>query len=112
MSQAAADAEVAAGAPLPAETLAAGSQALPRLGRLPELLPPRLLAHEAARALQRPLESLAVGDSTAAASLPGPSSPAKRQPMQPLAGADMTLNLTVLLSVDKAITQWHTPPIP
>jgi len=48
------------GAALPADTLAMARQLIPQLGRLPELLPPRLLAHAPVRAMQRPLLQLAV----------------------------------------------------
>lgn len=48
------------GAALPADALAMARQLIPQLGRLPELLPPRLLAHAPVRAMQRPLLQLAV----------------------------------------------------
>lgn len=59
-SQALADAGATADGPLPAATLALANQPLTLLGRLPELMPLRLLAHRPARTMQRPLLQLAV----------------------------------------------------
>lgn len=58
--QAEVDAAAALGAPLPLDTLALAVQPLPQLGRLPELMPLRLLAHNSSRSMQQPLMHLAV----------------------------------------------------
>jgi hypothetical protein len=60
LSQALADAAATDDGPLPSATLALANQPLTLLGRLPELMPLRLLAHKPARVMQRPLLQLAV----------------------------------------------------
>ena len=60
LSQALADAAATGDGPLPAATLALANQPLAPLGRLPELMPLRLLAHKPARTMQHPLLQLAV----------------------------------------------------